>query len=888
MMAHAERDRRGVTARGELGRSMRSGWHRIWVSMMIVAVLFGTGILAPFTTGAIDPVLTPVANPDTYAAPLTGALVVAAPGVLGNDYGNTLTASKVTDPAHGSVTVNADGSFTYTPTGSFSGTDSFTYRASNGVTNSAAATVTVTVPQVNADLQVGMTVDNATPKLNDTLTFTVTVTNNGPSAVSGVQIKDQLPSGLTFVSASPSAAYTSGTGIWAVGTLANQGQATLTLTTTFNSSATTLTNTAFVNSSSLPDPVSSNNTASKVITQKMADLYVLKTVDNQSPGNLATIHYSVTVTNSGPDTATNVQIIDYLPTGVTYVTSSSPDGTPVFTPANPGMGTGATVALTVGTLANQASGVLNITTTVQDNTNITNSASVSHSDQFDPNTNNNTSVAGGSPNGADLILFKTVDKSSPNPGDPIVFTITILNNGPTTATNVQVTDQLPTGVAFVSDTESQGTYTSVNGIWAVGNVTTGQTPPPTLTIHATAPQNQTTNSASVTHSDQTDPNSGNNNASVTITPAGADLAVSGTVDKATPKFGDPLTFTVTVFNNGPNAATNVRVSDSVPGGFALSTATPSQGTYDSNAGTWTVGALANQASATLTFAGQVNSANQIQNQASVSSDQYDPNTTNNNVTTTTTPIPPQLANVAITQSAACVPLGNGSDGVKYTEAVTSLSLTQGPANATLTVALSYSGGDSNAFANPTTMGTFITNASGVGSFTGSKDIATNSAVATYPTSIFVTVTTASSAAVASGNATLTNNTAPSPCTQLASLSVTVNQSANCGDAFPSLTYVEAITSLTLTGSSVKNANLSVRLTFTGGNATAFGSPATIGQLHVDAGGHATEVDLTSSTFTKNGGSPSSYPTVVTVDLLNGATVVATASATLTGNASAHC
>ena len=72
-------------------------------------------------------------------------LQVAAPGVLGNDSdpdGNTLLAQIVSQPAHGTLTLNADGSFTYTPTAGFSGGDTFTYAAWDGTTVSTPATVT--------------------------------------------------------------------------------------------------------------------------------------------------------------------------------------------------------------------------------------------------------------------------------------------------------------------------------------------------------------------------------------------------------------------------------------------------------------------------------------------------------------------------------------------------------------------------------------------------------------------------------------------------------------------------------------------------------------------------------------------------------------------------
>jgi VCBS repeat-containing protein len=74
--------------------------------------------------------------------------VITAPGVLVNDNdvdGNTLTAIKVTDPAHGTLTLNANGGFTYKPSGKYVGSDSFNYKANDGSLDSASATVSITI-----------------------------------------------------------------------------------------------------------------------------------------------------------------------------------------------------------------------------------------------------------------------------------------------------------------------------------------------------------------------------------------------------------------------------------------------------------------------------------------------------------------------------------------------------------------------------------------------------------------------------------------------------------------------------------------------------------------------------------------------------------------------
>jgi VCBS repeat-containing protein len=94
----------------------------------------------------------PTAVNDAYSTNEDTALNQAASGVLGNDTdsdGDALTAVKVTDPGHGTVTLNSNGSFTYTPTPNYSGLDTFTYKANDGTADSAVVTVNITVNGVN-------------------------------------------------------------------------------------------------------------------------------------------------------------------------------------------------------------------------------------------------------------------------------------------------------------------------------------------------------------------------------------------------------------------------------------------------------------------------------------------------------------------------------------------------------------------------------------------------------------------------------------------------------------------------------------------------------------------------------------------------------------------
>jgi ELWxxDGT repeat protein/VCBS repeat-containing protein len=115
----------------------------------------------------------PAAANDSYSVTRNGTLSLTAPGVLSNDTdaeGNPLTATVVTQPGNGTVTLNADGSFTYIPTTGFTGTDSFTYRASDAIaTSTATVTVTVTPPSNTAPTVVN---DSFSIRANGTLTVT--------------------------------------------------------------------------------------------------------------------------------------------------------------------------------------------------------------------------------------------------------------------------------------------------------------------------------------------------------------------------------------------------------------------------------------------------------------------------------------------------------------------------------------------------------------------------------------------------------------------------------------------------------------------------------------------------------------------------------------------
>jgi len=131
----------------------------------------------------------PVAVADSYSVNQDAALNVAAPGVLGNDTdadANTLTASLVSGPSHGTLTLNADGSFTYTPAAHFAGSDSFTYHAFDGTDYSNTVTVSITVvdtepPAINASVGTSLLWPPQHELLN--VGFTFSATDNSPGTI---------------------------------------------------------------------------------------------------------------------------------------------------------------------------------------------------------------------------------------------------------------------------------------------------------------------------------------------------------------------------------------------------------------------------------------------------------------------------------------------------------------------------------------------------------------------------------------------------------------------------------------------------------------------------------------------------------------------------------
>jgi uncharacterized repeat protein (TIGR01451 family) len=223
-----------------------------------------------------------------------------------------------------------------------------------------------------------------------------------------------------------------------------------------------LTNVASV-SSPTGDPNSTNNITPPVITTvtPVADVAIGKTgsANVLAASNLV---YTISVTNFGPSSAGSVTVTDTLPLGVTFVSASGG-----------GVNTSGVVSWSLGTLANGQVSNVTVTVTAPASGSLTNTASVS-SPTGDPNSTNNVTapvITTVTPV-ADVAIGKT-GPANVLAASNLVYTISVTNFGPSSASSVTVTDTLPLGVTFVS---ASGGGVNNSGVvsWSLG--TLGQRP----------------------------------------------------------------------------------------------------------------------------------------------------------------------------------------------------------------------------------------------------------------------------------------------------------------------------------------------------------------------------------------------------------------------------
>jgi uncharacterized repeat protein (TIGR01451 family) len=410
---------------------------------------------------------------------------------------------------------------------------------------------TLTVPivwQVNLSIAKNAP---ATAASGAVITYTIPVTNPGPSFAANLTVTDVLPPELTFVSAS-------GPG-WTCGNAS--GTVTCTLpqlaltTSTITLQASTLpsfaggTVTNGVSLTSTSDASTRTASASTQVAPR-ADLGITKSAAPSSPVAGQDLVYTIVVTNNGPSDAASVVLTDALPPQVTFVSIAPPPGWSCS-------GT-TTITCSIAALAPATPQQFTLTTHVPPatplGTTISNTATVSSATP-DPTTPNSATASGSTTTPADVALVSIAD--TPDPvlaGNALTYTIAVTNNGPSNASSASLTVPLPASLTFTSMTPPPGWSCAATSCTTTAPFAAGTTATFTLVtqVSNTAAAGSTiSTTATATSSSDTIPG---NNAATATTTVRSPATLSGTKTTSGPHFETgSVTYTIVVTNSGPSA-----------------------------------------------------------------------------------------------------------------------------------------------------------------------------------------------------------------------------------------------------------------------------------------------------------------------------------------------
>ncbi|UCD09647.1 MAG: DUF11 domain-containing protein [Dehalococcoidales bacterium] len=545
--------------------------------------------------------------------------------------------------------------------------------ASNNNANECT-TITSDIPLPEADLEILKSGSPDPVAPDGTITYTVTVKNNGPEDATGVFVMDAWPE--TMLLSPITADTTTGTAnqsppdwlvdlanllggsitqpgtealYWEVGDLPNGASANLTFSASINATLATqmqyLENTAIV-MGLVNDPSSgimssnSNNMVMVYTGLGMADLAITKT-DTPDPVAFSdNFTYTVTVSNNGPTIASGVEVIDTLPTDVTFISANTSQGTATYAGGN--------VTWSVGDLEVNATANMKIYVAAPEDEEVdiivTNTATVIGSFP-DPKLNNNatsenTTVT--SSESFDLVITKTDNPDPVAISENITYVLTVENLGPADAESFSISDTLPAGTTFQEAIPSPSGNTSANDFyWNIEHLAHGDSVNITVVVQAPNQTGTISNYAEIV-GELPEVNYANNEVTENTTVANAtdaDLEITK-IDIPDPVDSEKeLSYILTVKNNGPADASGVNVTDILPNGVTFLNTVSSQGTavHSSNNVTWNVGDLSKGDSANLSISvlSPVVSGT-INNTATVSGLENDPVKENNTASTDTT------------------------------------------------------------------------------------------------------------------------------------------------------------------------------------------------------------------------------------------------------------
>jgi uncharacterized repeat protein (TIGR01451 family) len=231
----------------------------------------------------------------------------------------------------------------------------------------------------------------ASANASTVISYTITVTNNGPNAAINASLSDTIPAGTTFASVVAPGGWScvtpavngTGTVTCTMGSMA-VGSAVFTLNVNGPAGAATVSNTATVSSSSTDGTPGNNTSTANTNVTTTADLSITKTPQPGPYGTSSPLTYTIVVSNAGPGAAANVVVTDILPTGTTFTSA---------TPTQGGCSGTTTVTCNLGTIANAGSATISLTVTSPSTAgSVSNTATVTTSSS-DQNPANNTATS---------------------------------------------------------------------------------------------------------------------------------------------------------------------------------------------------------------------------------------------------------------------------------------------------------------------------------------------------------------------------------------------------------------------------------------------------------------------------------------------------------------
>lgn len=414
------------------------------------------------------------------------------------------------------------------------------------------------------------------------ITYTITVSTEGPDDAADVNLTDVLPAGTTFVSLDSEAGWScttpavgaGGTVTCTIATFA-PGSAFFTLildTDPSLANGSTLSNTATVTTTTNDRDQDDNTSTANTPVVTEADLSITKSFEPDPAPIGGTVTFTLGYASAGPSIASNVVIEDDLPAGLLFQSIVSP-GWSCTTPA---VGANGTVSCSQASMALGASGTITITATVDSSvsagTTFTNTATIG-SDTTDPDPSDDSATDTATAQSvSDLAVTKSASADPVVAGGTITYTIGVTASGPSPAPNVTLTDALPAQTTFVSIVSPAGWSCTTPAVGANGTVTctnaqlaAGASDTFTLVVNVDANVASGTSIANTaTVSGDVVEDTTNNSATATVTTGVAfDVGVTKSAP-ATIFAGNAMTYSIAYTVTGPSTAAAVTITDALP------------------------------------------------------------------------------------------------------------------------------------------------------------------------------------------------------------------------------------------------------------------------------------------------------------------------------------